>query len=262
MFQKTGFGGGHLVRRPSEGDQETVNVVVAERNSSASSAWGVMAHTEEREHELRAALFGIESAAEVLTRHRGQMTDLQFDDLTRGVLAEVRRLRGLLAGHIGDRDGFDLAEAIDPVIACARSSGLEVRSSVPRGIDVDGCRASTAQVVLTLLDNARRHAAPSPVDLRVTVIGDIAALYVEDRGNGLGGQSPERLFDRGVRGDDSSGSGLGLFIARRLMGEQGGSIAVRHRVGGGASFVARFRRASANESKFDQGAGVRSLTRR
>jgi signal transduction histidine kinase len=243
MYQKTGFGGEHLVRRPSEGDQGTVNVAGAERNSSA---WGVMARTEEREHELRAALFGIESAAEVLSRHRDQMTDLQFDDLTNGVLAEVRRLRGLLTGHIGGRDRFDLAAAIDPVIACARSSGLEVRSSVPRGIEVEGCRANTAQVVLTLLDNARQHADSSPVDVRVTVLGDIAALYVEDRGNGLCGQSLERLFDRGVRGDDSSGSGLGLFIARRLMGEQGGSIAVRSRVGGGASFVVRFRRGSSN----------------
>jgi signal transduction histidine kinase len=259
MFQKRGFGGGHLVRRPSEGDQGTVNVAGAERNSSA---WGVMAQTEEREHELRAALFGIESAAEVLSRHREHMTDHQFDDLTRGVLAEVRRLRGLLSGHVGSRDRVDLAEAIDPVIACARSFGLEVRSSVPRGIDVEVCPATTAQVVLTLLDNARQHAGPSPVDVRATLLGEMAALYVEDRGKGLAGLSPERLFDRGVRGDDSNGSGLGLFIALRLMTEQGGSIAARPRVGGGASFVVRFRRASSNESKLDQGADVLSFTRR
>jgi signal transduction histidine kinase len=259
MYQKSGIGGGHVVRRPSEGDQGTVSVAGAEHNSSA---WGVMAHTEEREHELCAALFGIESAAEVLFRHRQSMTDHQFEDLTRGVLAEVRRLRGMLTGYIGRRDGFDLAEAIDPVIVCARSSGLEVRSSVPRGVDVEGCLASTAQVVLTLLDNARQHAAASPVDVRATLLGDVAALYVEDRGRGLCGQSPERLFERGVCGDDSSGSGLGLFIARRLMSEQGGSIAVRPRVGGGASFVVRFRRASSNESKLGQDADPRSLTRR
>jgi signal transduction histidine kinase len=236
-----------------------VNIAGAERHWSAR---GTLAPPEEREHELRAALFGIESAAEVLSRHREHMTDHQFDDLSRGVLAEVRRLRGLLTGHSGGHDRFDLAEAIDPVIACARSSGLEVRSSVPRGLDVDGCRASTAQVVLTLLDNARHHAAPSPVDLRATLLGDIAALYVEDRGKGVAGLSPERLFDRGVRGDDSNGSGLGLFIARRLMSEQGGSIAVRSRVGGGASFVVRFRRASSKESTLDQGADVPPLTRR
>jgi signal transduction histidine kinase len=220
------------------------------------------AHTEEREHELRAALFGIESAAEALSRHRDVMTDHQFDDLSRGVLSEVTRLRELLSEHNGAHAAFDLAEAIDPVIACARSSGLDVRSSVPRGIDVDGCPASTAQVVLTLLDNARQHAAPSPVDLRATLLGDIAALYVEDRGKGLAGLSPDRLFERGVRGDNSSGSGLGLFIARRLMSEQGGSIDVRSRVGGGMSFVMRFRRAWSSESTLNHGPDVPSIIRR
>jgi signal transduction histidine kinase len=247
MFQKTGLGGGHVVRRPSEGDLGTVNVAGAERNSSA---WEVTAHTEERDHELRAALFGIESAAEVLSRHREHMTDHQFDNLTSGVLAEVRRVQGLLTGRTRtrSRSRFDLADAIEPVLACARSFGLDVRSTVPRGIKVEGCQSSTAQVVLALLDNARRHAAASSVDVRVTVLGGVVALYVEDRGKGLSGLVPERLFDRGVRGDDSDGSGLGLFIAKRLMSEQGGSIAVRSRVGGGTSFVVRFRRASSKQS--------------
>jgi signal transduction histidine kinase len=244
MFQKTGLGGGHGVRRPSEGDLGTVNVARAERNSSVGE---VTAHTEERDHELRAALFGIESAAEVLSRHRKHMTDHQFDNLTSGVLAEVRRVRGLLAGRIRARVRFDLADAIEPVLACARSCGLDVRSTVPRGINVEGCPASTAQVVLALLDNARQHAAASAVDVRVTVLGSVVALYVEDRGKGLSGLVPERLFDRGVRGDGSNGSGLGLFIAKRLMSEQGGSIGVRPRVGGGASFAVRLRRASSKQ---------------
>jgi signal transduction histidine kinase len=235
-----------------------VKLAGAERNLSP---WGSLADPEERQHELRAALFGIESAAEVMSRYREQMTEHQYVDLSRSVLAEARRVRGLLTGHTRGRDGFDLAEAIEPVITCARSSGLEVRSSVPRGIDVEGCAASTAQVVLTLLDNARQHAAPSPVDIRATLFGDIAALYVEDRGTRLSGSSLERLFERGVHGHHSNGSGLGLFIARRLMSEQGGSIALRRRDGGGASFELRFRRASSGESTLNQG-DVSSLIRR
>jgi signal transduction histidine kinase len=202
MYQKTGFGGGHGVRRPAEGDPGTVNVAGAERKSSA---WDV-------------------------------------------TLAEVRRLRGVLTGCRSSRDRFDLAEAIEPVLACARSCGLDVRSTVPRGIDVEGCRASTGQVVLALLDNARHHTASSPVEVRVTVVGDVAALYVEDRGLDLPGLSPARLFDRGVRGDDSNGSGLGLCIAKRLMSEQGGSIAARPRLGGGTSFVVRLRRTPSKRS--------------
>jgi signal transduction histidine kinase len=219
-------------------------------------------HSEEREHELRAALFGIEASADVLSRHRELLTDRQFDELTHGMVEEVRRLRELLAGRTGAPTSFNLGEAIGPVIACARASGLQVSSSVPRGIEVEGRRDSTAQVVLALLDNARHHAAPSPVEVRATVLCGAVALYVEDRGRGLSGLLPERLFDRGVRSADSTGSGLGLFIARHLMAEQGGSIAGRSRVGGGASFVLRFRRAPSNESLLHRGVHDSSFTLR
>ena len=136
---------------------------------------------------------------------------------------------------------FDLRMAIDPVISCARASGLSVLVSVPCGIAVVGRHDTTAQVVLGLLDNARRHAPGSPVVVRATVSRGAATLFVEDRGPGVPDAAPERIFERGVRGDQSVGSGLGLFIARRLMTEQGGSISVRRRTGGGASFVLRFR---------------------
>jgi signal transduction histidine kinase len=220
------------------------------------------AHSEEQEHELRAALFGIQASAEALSLHRQHLTDLQFDELTRGMVKEVRRLRALVAGRTGAPTRFDLGEAIGPVIACARAAGLDVSCSVPRGIMVEGQPDSTAQVVLALLDNARQHAAASPVEVRATALCGAVALCVEDRGRGVSEMSPERLLDRGVRGADSTGSGLGLFIARQLMAEQGGSIVVRSRVGGGASCVLRFRRAPSEETLLQRSDQVLSLTRR
>ena len=104
---------------------------------------------EERDHDLRAALFGIEASAEGLSRHRERLTPQQFDRLAAGLAAEVRRLRSLLdgdrrrAGHLRsrrrDRSGRRLRAA---------RPGLDVRVSVPRGIEVIGRRDTTAQVVL------------------------------------------------------------------------------------------------------------------
>jgi signal transduction histidine kinase len=225
------------------------------RGQRRAIAW---ADSDAREHELRAALFGIEASVEGLSRHRDCLTDLQFDELTLGLVDEVRRLRGLLEGRPSPSCYFDLGEAIGPVIACARASGLDVRSSVPRGIEVEGRRDSTAQVVLALFDNARHHAAPSPVEVWASVTGRAVTLHVEDRGRGVAGVPLDRLFERGARSDDSTGSGLGLFTARRLMNEQGGSIAVRSRPGSGAAFALRFRRASARASL--SGSTVPSVT--
>ena len=52
---------------------------------------------------------------------------------------------------------------------------------------------------------------------------------------------PRHHVERGVGGDASRGSGLGLVIARRVMEDQGGTITARCRPGGGASFVLYFR---------------------
>lgn len=201
---------------------------------------------EERNHEVRAALFGIEASAQALRRHRDRLTPLQVDELAEGLVEEVRRLGAILEGRSDDPRTFDLADAITPVIASACASGLDVRSSVRQGIKIDGRRHSTAQVVLALLNNARQHAAPSPVEVRASVLGGSVVLYVEDRGTTITGRYRKRMFERGVRGADSSGSGLGLSIARRLMAQQGGSIAFRVRPGGGASFVVRFRRGTSS----------------
>lgn len=190
----------------------------------------------ERDHELRASLCGIEAVALVLKEQRDRMPGGDVDELAEAIASEARRLRLMLAPHAKQRTIFDLAEAIGPAILMTRSLGVVVRDEVPRRIWVQGCRDDFAQAVLAILDNARVHAAPSPVDVRVTSFDGSTTLYVEDRGPGLddGGQP---LFNRGRRGARSMGSGLGLFVARRLVVDQGGSLTVEARPGGGASFA-------------------------
>jgi signal transduction histidine kinase len=193
----------------------------------------------ELRHEVRSALLGIAAAASGLTRHR-ILTAEQIDDLSNGLVAEAHRLRALIDERAVEPTTFDLHEAIAPVLTCARAMGLDVRSSVEPGIEVVGSAAGSAQVLLALLTNALRHAPGSPVDVRVSRPAAAVTLYVEDRGPGVPVALRKRVFERSMRAVDSHGSGLGLFIARRLMDEQNGTIWVEPRAGGGSSFVLRF----------------------
>jgi signal transduction histidine kinase len=196
----------------------------------------------ERDHELRAALFAIEVAAAGLSRHRDHMSSRQVDDLMDGLVAETRRVRSLLHGDEAAPTSFDLGETIAPVLACARASGLDVRATVPPGILVEGRPDSTAQILVALLDNVRKHAASSPVEVRVGMRDDTVRLSLVDRGPGIDPAVCDRMFERGVRGAESAGSGLGLYVARRLMEEQRGTINVTTSPGAGAEFVLEFRR--------------------
>jgi two-component system OmpR family sensor kinase len=197
----------------------------------------------ELRHDAGAALLGIEAAVRGLSRHRDLLTIAQWNALSNGLVAEVHRLGSLLGDCTDDGSSFDLRDVIMPVITCARARGLEINTAVPAGIGIEGSRERTAHALLALLDNARRHAPGSPVDVRAIVGDDDATLYVDDRGRGVPHDLRGSLFERGVRAPTSDGSGLGLFVAWRLVSEVGGSLWFEPRAGGGSSFAMRLRRA-------------------
>lgn len=96
------------------------------------------------------------------------------------------------------------------------------------------------QVLLNLVGNAIRY---SPRDSRVWVrldaIGNRATITVADQGHGLDDQQQKKIFEkfeRLGRGEDG-GSGLGLYISRRIARAMGGDLTVESAPGQGARFT-------------------------
>ncbi|MBH1939599.1 HAMP domain-containing histidine kinase [Mobilitalea sibirica] len=109
-----------------------------------------------------------------------------------------------------------------------------------------GDKERLQQVLAILLDNALSY---TPIHKRIILRGFISNnhinLEVEDQGLGIDDQEKKLIFDRFYRVDQSRNDkkhfGLGLSIAKELVQLQGGKISVRDTVGGGATFVVRFR---------------------
>ena len=69
-----------------------------------------------------------------------------------------------------------------------------------------------------------------------------ASVLVHDNGRGIPADQLERVFDKFHRVEDplrmtTSGTGLGLFIARQLAVAMGGTLSVESTLGQGATFV-------------------------
>jgi signal transduction histidine kinase len=235
-------------------EQREARDAVAVASLAASRARAVHELNQEHRHEARAALLGIEAAAQCLSRYRRQLSADEQNELSSGLVAEIQRLRSLVEDAARRSTSFDLRDAIMPVVSCTRADGLTVRADIPAGLEVEGVPESTAQVVLSLLTNAQCHAPGSAVDLRAEPGEREITLYVEDRGPGIPDALADPVFERTARGPGSSGSGLGLFVARRLMAQQRGSIDARPRRGGGSSFVVRLPRST----RSTEAAGVAS----
>jgi signal transduction histidine kinase len=98
--------------------------------------------------------------------------------------------------------------------------------------------AKIERVLFNLLTNALRH-TPSDGSVAVCVEqrDEDVLVRVEDTGEGLGTDAPERMFDRFWRADrarGTSGTGLGLAIARGIVEAHGGRIWAENRPEGGA----------------------------
>lgn len=142
-------------------------------------------------------------------------------------------------------------DAVDLVDTAVRAAGLlavraanhEVRIDAPRTGQVVMARGDfrrILQVLINLLSNAIRHSPPGGiVRIHCECEGDIAAIIIADGGDGIAEEHQERIFDRferlGLR--DGSGSGLGLYISRRLARAMGGDLGVDSAPGDGARFV-------------------------
>jgi signal transduction histidine kinase len=96
------------------------------------------------------------------------------------------------------------------------------------------------QVLVNLIGNAVRYSpAESMVWIRAEREDGIAAIIVADQGKGIASADHERIFEKFERVDprEPGGSGLGLYIARRLARAMGGDVTVDSAPGQGARFV-------------------------
>lgn len=96
------------------------------------------------------------------------------------------------------------------------------------------------QILVNLLANAVRYTPEGGmIWLRTEQDGDTAVVIVADQGKGIAAADHERVFDKFERVDTSEagGSGLGLYISRRLARAMGGDITLDSAPGQGARFI-------------------------
>jgi signal transduction histidine kinase len=109
-----------------------------------------------------------------------------------------------------------------------------------------GNEAALTQCFANLLDNAVKFVRPGE-QARVRVWaeprGDLARVWVEDRGIGVAQTFQERAFDMFQRGTNNyEGTGIGLAIVRKLMQRMGGGTGMESVEGQGSRFWVELRK--------------------
>jgi len=167
------------------------------------------------------------------------LLDRLIDDLRTVALAEA----GALQLHLEDVEPATLVDdAVAALTGSAEAAGVRLRTLPVDGLPVllaDPDRL--AEVLRNLIANALRYTPPGGDIVVGATAPDPATVEfaVTDSGAGLAPGDAERIFDRFQRAADSTGSGLGLSIARELVTAHGGSIAASS-AGAGRGTTVRF----------------------
>jgi signal transduction histidine kinase len=103
------------------------------------------------------------------------------------------------------------------------------------------------QVLLNLLANANKFSAEGKkIEIRSTSEEATWRIDVIDQGIGMSADDQKRIFDEfeqvHPRGPASTGTGLGLALAKRFVEMHGGAIAVESTPGTGSKFTVRLPR--------------------
>jgi signal transduction histidine kinase len=205
-------------------------------------------------HELRTPLAVISSTTELLLssdeisdklRDRLMRIDRaakQSTELTNALLLLSRSERSAPI----DGETTDVAKIVDQVIEVYRShlgrKPVEVRVEVMQPVEVVAPSSVVAVALGNLIGNAFKYTPKGEVI--ITIGAGRGKVTIEDSGPGIKPEDAEKLFERGVRGQNSAGSkgaGLGLAIVRRLCELYDWRVSLAPRPQGGATATLDFR---------------------
>lgn len=127
----------------------------------------------------------------------------------------------------------ELRELIDETVAAMRAPaaerGVHIGAELPADTLLARANGEKVQRVLfNLIQNAIRHTpADGSVTVRARSLGSGVEVEVDDEGEGVPGESAQRVFEPFYRGDSArteDGAGLGLAISKAIVEAHGGRI--------------------------------------
>ncbi len=154
------------------------------------------------------------SAATTLTECADELVELADDE------RPPLQREPMAVAWLVERANRELASDGAGALECSVEPGLPLVEVDPTWI---------LHVLRNLIANARRHGSAGTVRIRARAAGDAVVVSVVDSGPGIDPADRPHVFEpfyRGVQARTSGtpGSGIGLYVCRRLVEAQGGEI--------------------------------------
>lgn len=176
---------------------------------------------------------------EFLKSVRGQINKLDF--LIQALVKTSRLETGVIQLEKEEHSLYDtLAQAMSGILYSAEQKKIYVSVECPEDVCVSHDSKWTEEAIFNLLDNAVKY---TPTGGHVTVSVVQWEMYVEikvsDTGKGISESNQASIFKRFYREEEihnQPGVGIGLYLTREIVTQQGGYVTVESQVGTGSTF--------------------------
>ena len=106
---------------------------------------------------------------------------------------------------------------------------FKMHSTIPEGLTIESDPRFLEIAFQNILDNARKYTLKGGVDVYLTSENNSLIIRVKDTGIGFSKEDKERIFGKFIRGEraknlDPNGTGLGLYVTKKIIETLGGSI--------------------------------------
>ncbi len=183
-----------------------------------------------------------------LTKEQAEYVE-KADEAAQQAIEVIEKVRKLESIDEEDIEPINLNDILEKVIE-NKSNLLELENIdveyEPKKAKVMGGEL-VEDIFQNLVDNAIRHSGCNKIKIITREKEDKIMCRVEDNGKGIHKDLRKKIFERGFKLGDSSGSGLGLYLVRIITENYGGRIKVGDSELGGARFDVYLEKADTNK---------------
>lgn len=135
-----------------------------------------------------------------------------------------------------------ITEAVSQVYMKAHNKQMEICVEFEADILVKHDIKWTVEALVNVLDNAIKYSeAGTTIQIRVERLSTYLLIEIEDEGMGITEEELHKIFKRFYRGEGArkcvkDGAGVGLYLARWIVEQQGGTILAKRKFGKGSIF--------------------------
>ncbi len=128
-----------------------------------------------------------------------------------------------------------IEESIERHDDLRKDQGFEINNKIIDEVKVQGGPV-LKELFANLIENSLKHSRGGKIEVSMRKKDNTVAVIVEDNGDGIPDETKDKITKKGFQGEESSGSGLGMHLVKRIAEIYDGEFEVLDSRLGGAKF--------------------------